>query len=118
MADGHAGSIPRCRECSPEEFLVIIERKRGMAGFVLLDIRRPDEYSTGHLPGAKNLDFSDPAFEERIRTLPRDCCYGLYCKRGVRASLALELMRVCGFVEVYSLRGGIDGWRLARYPVE
>ncbi|MDD1675689.1 MAG: rhodanese-like domain-containing protein [Methanomicrobiales archaeon] len=109
---------PVCRECSPEEIVVIIEKGRGSPGFALLDVRRPEEFASGCIAGAENLDFSDSTFRTEIERRDRTHTYVVYCTRGVRAARALDLMRECGFLEVYSLRGGIAGWREAGLPIE
>lgn len=49
-------------------------------GVVVLDVRTPEEFAEGHLPGAVNLDVSDPGFEQGLEELDRDATYAVYCR--------------------------------------
>ena len=79
---------------------------------LVLDVREPDEYAAGHLPGAVNiprglLEFKvsgTPAFERR------DLKIVVYCKTGGRAALAACALHEMGYVSVQSVAGGIDAW--------
>ena len=90
-------------------------------GAVLVDVREPAEYATGHIEGAINIprgvlefeiqasaeleNVTDPALAARDR--PRV----LYCRRGGRAALAADSLGQMGFTRVVSLAGGIGAWR-------
>ena len=86
---------------------------------VLIDVREPDEYRQGHLPGAINLprgllEFqlsAQPALE------PRDLRVVLYCKTSGRAALAACAMHDMGYLDVRSIAGGFDAWAAAGKPV-
>ena len=64
---------------------------------VLLDVRTPEEFAEGHVPGAVNIDVKNPNFEEEIQKLDTKKNYFIYCKSGVRAKLATEKMQEKGF---------------------
>jgi len=89
------------------------------AGAVLIDVREPAEFATGHLPGAVNiprgvLEFqvgSHPALAGPPRPIV------LYCRSGGRAALAALSLSMLGFDGVRSLTGGIMGWTEADLPV-
>jgi phage shock protein E len=85
---------------------------------VILDIRTPEEFATGHIPGAINIDYYSPDFEQKLRTLNLDVPYVMYCNSGNRSANALPLMDSIGFEEVYELDGGIQAWYAAGEPVE
>ena len=86
---------------------------------VLIDVREPDEYRQGHLPGAVNmprglLEFqlsSNPACQ-----VP-DLQVVLYCKTSGRAALAALAMQEMGYTRVRSIAGGFDAWVAAGKPV-
>jgi len=78
---------------------------------VVLDVRTPEEYADGHLPGAVNLDVSDPGFPEALDRLDRDATYAVYCRTGSRSLAATQTMREAGFDDVFDLEGGIEAWR-------
>lgn len=79
---------------------------------LVLDVREPDEYAAGHLPGAVNiprglLEFklsATPALERR------DLKIVVYCKTGGRAALSACTLHEMGYVSVQSVAGGFDAW--------
>ncbi|SHK47257.1 rhodanese-like domain-containing protein [Hymenobacter psychrotolerans] len=64
---------------------------------VMLDVRTPEEFATGHLKGARNLDFRAPGFSEQVRQLDKSKTYVLYCASGNRSGQSMTLMRQLGF---------------------
>jgi phage shock protein E len=84
---------------------------REMEGRILLDIRTPQEFSTGHFPEAQNIDFYAADFQTRIDALDRNASYTLYCRSGNRTSHALRMMQAMGFSDVTELGGGVLGWQ-------
>lgn len=87
------------------------EEAAARPGVVVLDVRTPEEYAEGHLPGAVNLDVSDPGFVDGLDELDRDATYAVYCRTGSRSLAAAEAMREAGFDDVFDLEGGIEAWR-------
>jgi len=85
--------------------------------FVLVDVRTPGEFATGHLKGAKLVDFKAPNFAEEIGKLPRDAKILLYCRSGHRSGLAMETMKGMGFQDVRHMTGGITAWKAEARPV-
>lgn len=67
---------------------------------VLLDVRTPEEYATGHLASAGNLDFRAPDLGERLQQLDRNKTYVLYCASGNRSNKTAMLMQEKGFLHV------------------
>ena len=94
-------------DLSPEDFA------RGMEihpDGILLDVRTPEEYDSGHLPGAINIDIMGPDFHEQVDTLDTSKTYYVYCRSGGRSSTACKYMKSKGINEVYNLKGGILAW--------
>lgn len=79
-------------------------------GALLLDVRRPDEFAQGHLPGAVNMDVSDPDFAQRIGTLDPKRQAFVYCRSGARSAKAAKELGVAGFTHVFNLAGGMLEW--------
>lgn len=77
---------------------------------IVLDVRTPEEYVTGHLQGARNIDFRAGDFVEKIQALDKNVPYAIYCRTGNRSGQALETMRSLGFTSVVNLSGGIVAW--------
>lgn len=84
---------------------------------VILDIRTPEEYATGHLKGALNIDFYAPDFAAQIGALDRDTEYLVYCHSGNRSGQAMDLFRDLDFTAVHELGGGILSWSAAGLPI-
>jgi rhodanese-related sulfurtransferase len=85
---------------------------------VILDIRTPEEFKSGHLPGARNLDFKAADFEQKVGMLHRGAVYLLHCQTGRRSTNSLETFKKLGFKSVYHLDGGYRDWVAKGNPVE
>lgn len=79
-------------------------------GAILLDVRRPDEFEAGHLPGALNINIQGHEFHEQIEELDRDKDYFVYCHAGGRSAAACNFMQSLGFTKVHNMLGGITAW--------
>ena len=111
-------------ELPPEALLRILDEP-DREGWHLVDVREPDEYAEGRIPGARSsprgflevrADLEhykrDPWFEDRERPLI------LYCGGGHRSALAAQTLQRMGFTRVLSLAEGWTGWTERGYPVE
>ena len=78
--------------------------------YILLDVRTPMEYKSGHIPGSLNIDFYDLNFLDKIKTLDKDKPCLIYCRSGHRSAEAATLMERAGFKEIYNLSNGIISW--------
>lgn len=78
---------------------------------VLLDVRTPEEFAEGHVPGAVNIDVKNPNFEEEIQKLDTKKNYFIYCKSGVRAKLATEKMQEKGFKNAKNFKDGMSTYK-------
>jgi rhodanese-related sulfurtransferase len=98
---------------SVEEF----DKKRKEKDAVVLDVRTPEEFKEGHVPGAVNLDISDKDFDKKVDALDKGKTYLVHCARGGRSSRATEVMRP-KFDKLYDFSGGMNAWQKAGKPVE
>ena len=62
------------------------------ADTVIVDVRTPAEYATGHLDGAVNIDFQSPSFDDVVADLDSDADYVVYCQSGNRSAQAVSVM--------------------------
>ncbi len=91
---------------------------QGTHGAPVLDVRTPDEFATGHLDGAVNVDVMAPDFPDRIAAmgLPADAPVYLYCRSGQRSGRAMQLLHEMGHTGATNV-GGFEGLRAAGAPV-
>ena len=88
------------------------------ASLVVLDVRTPQEFAEGHVPGAINIPHDQ--VEARLAELAgaRDKDLVVYCRSGKRAALAAETLRKHGFTRLQHLEGDMAGWAAANRPTE
>lgn len=80
----------------------------------ILDVRSPEEYQTGHLENAQNLNWNEKAaFEKGIASLDKKSPIFVYCLAGSRSSAAAQKLQSMGFTTIYELEGGYLKWRAA-----
>ena len=70
------------------------------AGTVIIDVRTPAEFASGHLEGALNIDVQSADFDARISELDPDGAYFVYCRSGNRSGQAIDRMTGLGFGEM------------------
>jgi rhodanese-related sulfurtransferase len=85
---------------------------------VILDVRTPAEYATGHLKDAVLLDINSKDFDQKIKALDKDKTYLVHCAVGMRGEKACKRLDTLDFPRVYNLQGGIKAWKNAGKPVE
>lgn len=85
-------------------------------GSLLVDVREPEEYGMGHLPGAVNVPQSEIA--SRLDELPRDETIYVICEAGMRSRRAAQFLSQMGMKNVINIEGGTAAWRNADKPVE
>ncbi len=83
---------------------LIVENKDNV-GFMILDVRTPEEFVKEHLQNAVNIDIHDEDFPEKIGKLDRTKTYLVHCRSGNRSRAAVELMVEMGFAKGYNVRG-------------
>jgi sulfur-carrier protein adenylyltransferase/sulfurtransferase len=74
----------------------------------LLDVREPNEWEIGHLPGATRISVNELA--DRLGELDTAREMVVYCRSGVRSGRAVDLLRGTGFRKVKNMTGGILRW--------
>jgi len=103
---------------TPTEAFNFIKKHENDPNLIILDVRTPWEFSDGHIERAENLDFTDPDFSEMVKNLDKDRIYIIYCKSGNRSKKVMELFRNFGFINLYSIKGGFEGWKSSNLNYE
>ena len=98
---------------SSKEFSEKIKQK----GIQLIDIRTPEEYNTGYIEGAENIDFYDPEFVDKMNKLDKKKPLAMYCKSEGRTKEALKLLSDANFEKIYMLKGGLLSWEHDGYKL-
>lgn len=99
---------------------VLLERmERQDASMIILDVRTPEEFAAGHVPGAINIPHTElPARAAEIAAARDDKDVVLYCRSGARAQRAAEELRRQGFKRLLHLDGDMLKWQENERPIE
>ena len=85
---------------------------------VVLDVRTPDEFSAGHIKGAKNIDFNGNDFEKQIEGLDKSKTYIVHCAAGGRSAQACKIIEQVKLPSVFHMNEGFKAWESAGKPVD
>lgn len=99
-------------EASVQELKSAVEGGSALA----LDLREPDEYRYQRIAGTQNVPLS--ALDREMGRLPKDRKLLIFCQTGTRTAEAFHTLRSHGFVKVRGVRGGVQAWAAAGYPLE
>ncbi|WP_445712613.1 rhodanese-like domain-containing protein [Flavobacterium sp.] len=97
---------------------VTFEQKLNDDGVQLIDVRTAEEFNSGHLANAKNIDIKLDDFEQKIAALDKTKPVMVYCKSGGRSGRAATKLKELGFTTIVDLDGGITDWKAEGKPVE
>jgi rhodanese-related sulfurtransferase len=122
-----ASPVQTIKDITVAEAFKLVNENVGNPNFIIVDVRTADEYATGHLANAINVDFYQD-FSANIGKLDRNKTYLIYCRTGVRSSGARDIMKSLGFLKIYNMdvdsssdpgntKGGINNWISSGYPV-
>jgi len=102
-------------EVTPDQVKAAMDKGEGA---VILDVREPEEYEAGHLPGAILIPLE--VLKSKIRKQVPDTSTTVYayCRGGGRSAMATWRLQRLGFTNVSSMAGGYLAWVEAGYPVE
>jgi rhodanese-related sulfurtransferase len=83
-------------------------------GTTVVDVREPQEYLAGHVPGAVLIPMGQ--LPSRMQELDRDAPVHVVCASGNRSAAMTDFLRAAGF-DAYSVAGGTSGWAASGRPV-
>jgi rhodanese-related sulfurtransferase len=88
-------------------------------GFVLIDVRSPEEHQGGFIPGTDfNIDFREIQNRHQEVHAELDSHVVVYCQSGHRSNIAAETLMRLGYKNVYNVEGSMNAWEEASYPIE
>jgi rhodanese-related sulfurtransferase len=83
----------------------------------VIDVRTPEEFATGHLDGAVNIDWQGATFFDEIAQFESAGTYVIYCRSGNRAGQAIDAMTGMGFANLTNAGGVSDAAAVTGLPV-
>src|SRR5579872_2284657 len=89
-----------------------------LSSAVFLDVREPDEYDQGAIPGAVHLPRGNLEFQVEGKLPDKEAPVVVYCAGGVRSAFAAQTMEQLGYKDVSSLIGGFNRWKDGGHPWE
>ena len=84
---------------------------------LLIDVRTPQEFASGHIENAVNMNYFGRDFAAQFKTIDKNKAVYLYCKSGIRSANAAEKLEDMGFVKIYDLEGGTSNWKAKGLPL-
>jgi phage shock protein E len=109
-----ATEAPGAHKVSAADAVALIESENPP---VVIDVRTPEEYASGHVAGAINMDVNGADFSSQISELDPDQQYLVYCRSGNRSAQAAAQMEAAGIADIAD-GGGLSDLVSAGAPVE
>lgn len=106
-------SIASCKSTAPTVNVInpsAYETAINRQSVTIIDVRTPEEYAAGHLPGAVNVNVQNETFAQLILQHSKKKPIYIYCQSGKRSAKASEQMKVLGFKDITDLKGGFKNW--------
>jgi rhodanese-related sulfurtransferase len=95
---------------------LLARQQKGDPALFVLDVRTPEEFAAGHVPGAVNIPHDQVA--ARVTDVPKDKDVVIYCRSGRRSALAAEALAAKGYTRLGHLDGDMMAWEAKGLPVE
>lgn len=114
-AEKAAVAESKVQNVTPEQAERILKENKDA---VVLDVRTSEEFKEGHIAGAKNIDFFEDDFAEKVAKLDPSKSYVVHCAAGGRSTQALEKLKAAHLSTIYHMNGGFKAWEKAGKPVQ
>lgn len=108
------GGASKISSINPREAWERVSKKEFNA--VLIDVREPWEYNSGHAKGAKNIPLSQ--LGRRLAEVPKNREILLICQSGNRSVSAAHFLQKQGLTQVVNVSGGTTVWRMHGLPLD
>jgi rhodanese-related sulfurtransferase len=86
-------------------------------GALVVDVRPTEAYQSGHIVNARNIDLGSLAANRDAVSKQKSKLLVTVCDHGAISAKAAKLLRQAGYEHVFSLRGGLTGWRSQNLPL-
>jgi rhodanese-related sulfurtransferase len=101
-------AVPTGEKALAREITVSQAAELRNQGAFILDVREPDEWAAGHIPGATLIPLGELA--SRLSELPQDQQIVVVCRSGNRSATGRDILLDAGFQQVTSMGGGMNSW--------
>ena len=98
-------SSPETNIISESDFIELKDSE-----YILIDVRTQDEFDSGHINSAINLDFYSNTFKNDILSLSKNETIVLYCRTNNRSSKTATILQENGYRDILVIKGGITEW--------
>ena len=98
-------SSPETNIISESDFIELKDSE-----YILIDVRTQDEFDSGHINSAINLDFYSNTFKNDILSLPKNETIVLYCRTNNRSGKTATILQENGYRHILVIKGGITEW--------
>jgi len=78
--------------------------------FELIDVRTAEEFQSGHIVGAINIDFLSPNFIDEIKDIDSNLNLIIYCRTDNRSSKSAKILVDHNYKNIHVIKGGIEEW--------
>src|SRR5438876_11135027 len=114
------GSASHVRQLTVQEVKASLDKAPSLRekGFVLVDVRTIEEHDRGAIPGTDlNIDYREIGQRHRELGAGLEDHIVVYCQSGKRSNIAADTLSDLGYKNVYNIRGSMNAWLQAGYPV-
>lgn len=106
------GQQKEIKKIEPKEFSEKLQSENQPQ---LIDVRSPKEFNDQHLDNAKNINWNNDDFDQKIAELDKSKPVYVYCLSGGRSNSASKKLAEMGFKDIYELKGGIVKWNASGF---
>jgi len=113
-------SASHTRQLSVQEVKSTLDKAPSLRekGFFLVDVRSVEEHDTGAIPGTDaNIEFREMAKRHKEIGAGLDDHIVVYCQSGKRSNIAADTLTELGYRNVYNIRGSVNAWMQAGFPL-
>ena len=113
-------SASHVRQLSVKEVKAALDKVPSLRekGFFLVDVRSVEEHSTGAIPGTDvNIEYREITKRHKEIGAGLGDHIVVYCQSGKRSNIAADTLTELGYTNVYNIRGSVNAWLQAGYPL-
>lgn len=99
-------SVKMYTDLNTDQFKAAIKNKA-----TVIDVRTPNEYNSGRISNAKNINVASFDFTKEAKKLDMNKEILVYCRSGARSARAAKMLSKLGFTNISNLKGGVMAWQ-------